>query len=84
MCALKSTSVVCISISDAHDYLAKSYRPYQQRNNKLAATFDGAHGQDAKARVGIAAFYNATAENPSPLAVAGRFVAGCLGMSGVV
>ena len=25
---------------------------------------------------GMAAFYNATAENPSPLAVAGRFVAG--------
>ena len=79
MCAPKSTSVVCINPSDAHDYLANSYRPYQQRNNKLAARFDGAHGQDAKARVGIAAFYNATAENPSPLAVAG-----CLGMSGVV
>ena len=33
---------------------------------------------------GMAAFYNATAENASPLAVAGPFVAGCLGMSGVV
>ena len=33
---------------------------------------------------GMAAFYNATAENPNPLAVAGRVVAGCLGMSGVV
>ena len=33
---------------------------------------------------GMAAFYNATAENPNPLAVAGPFVAGCLGMSGVV
>ena len=76
--------VVCLSIPDAQQYLIDSYRPYQLRNNKLAATFDGAHGQDAKARVGIAAFYNATAENASPLAVAGRFVAGCLGMSGVV
>ena len=84
MCALKAISVVCISITDAYNYLANSYRPYQERNNKLAATYDGAHGQDAKARVGIAAFYNATAENPSPLAVAGPFVAGCLGMSGVV
>ena len=52
VCALKSTSVVCISIPDAHDYLANSYRPYQERNNKLAATFDGAHGQGAKARDG--------------------------------
>ena len=52
MCALKSTSVVCINPSDAHDYLANSYRPYQLRNNKLAAAFDGAHGQDAKARDG--------------------------------
>ena len=68
MCALKSTSVVCINPSDAYQFLADSYRPYQQRNNRLAATFDGAHGQDAKARVGIAAFYNATAENPNPLA----------------
>ena len=68
--------VVCLSIPDAHDYLAKSYRPYQDRNNNLAAAFDGAHGQDAKARVGMAAFYNTTAENASPLAVAGRVVAG--------
>ena len=75
---------MCINIPDAQQYLIDSYRPYQLRNNRLAATFDGAHGQDAKARVGIAAFYNATAENASPLAVAGRFVAGCLGMSGVV
>ena len=84
MYARKSTSVVCINPSDAYNYLSNSYRPYQLRNNRLAATYDGAHGQDAKARVGIAAFYNATAENPSPLAVAGRFVAGCLGISGVV
>ena len=67
---------MCLSIPDAQQYLIDSYRPYQLRNNKLAATYDGAHGQDAKARVGIAAFYNATAENASPLAVAGRFVAG--------
>ena len=33
---------------------------------------------------GMAALQNATAENPNPLAVAGPFVAGCLGMSGVV
>ena len=30
---------------------------------------------------GMAAFYNATAENPNPLAVAGRFVAGQRGAS---
>ena len=84
VCALKAISVVCINPSDACQYLADSYRPYQQRNNKLAATYDGARGQAAQARVGIAAFYNATAENASPLAVAGPFVAGCLGMSGVV
>ena len=52
MCALKAISVVCISITDAYNYLSNSYRPYQQRNNKLAARFDGAHGQDAKARDG--------------------------------
>ena len=68
--------VVCLNPSDACKYLADSYRPLQDRNNKLAATYDGAHGQAAQARVGIAAFYNATAENASPLAVAGRFVAG--------
>ena len=44
--------VVCISIPDACNYLSNSYRPYQERNNKLAARFDGAHGQDAKARDG--------------------------------
>ena len=79
MCALKSISVVCINPSDAYNYLANSYRPYQQRNNKLAATYDGAHGQAARAQMGMVAFYNATAENPNPLAVAG-----CLGMSDVV
>ena len=76
MCALKSTSVVCINPSDAHDYLANSYRPYQLRNNKLAAAVDGAHGQEAQTRVGLRALHNATAENPNPLAVAGRVVAG--------
>ena len=84
MCALKAIPVVCISIPDAQIYLAKSYRPYQDRNNRLAATYDGAHGQAAQAQVGRRALHNATAENPNPLAVAGRFVAGCLGMSGVV
>ena len=84
MCGPKATSVVCINPSDAHNYLAKSYRPYQDRNNRLAATYDGAHGQAAQAQVGRRALHNATAENPNPLAVAGRFVAGCLGMSGVV
>ena len=44
--------VVCLNPSDAHNYLAKSYRPYQDRNNRLAAAYDGAHGQDAKARDG--------------------------------
>ena len=76
--------VVCINPSDAHNYLANSYRPYQLRNNKLAATYDGARGQAAQAQLGISAVMNATAENPRPLAVAGRVVAGCLGMSGVV
>ena len=76
MCALKSTSVVCIDPSDACKYLADSYRPLQQRNNNLAATYDGAHGQDAQAQVGLRALHNATAENPNPLAVAGPFVAG--------
>ena len=77
--------VVCINPSDAHNYLAKSYRPYQQRKHTLAATFDGVHGaQAAQAQVGLRALHNATAENASPLAVAGPFVAGCLGMSGVV
>jgi hypothetical protein len=52
VCALKAIPVVCINPSDAYNYLANSYRPYQLRNNKLAATFDGAHGQDAKARDG--------------------------------
>ena len=82
MCALKSTSVVCISIPDACNYLANSYRPYQDRNNRLAATYDGAHGQDAKARDGC--FLQRHGGEPNPLAVAGRVVAGCLGMSGVV
>ena len=84
MCALKSTSVVCINPSDAYNYLANSYRPYQLRNNKLAATYDGARGQAAQVQVGLRALHNATAENASPLAVAGPFVAGCLGISGVV
>ena len=74
--------VVCINPSDAHNYLAKSYRPYQDRNNRLAATYDGAHGQDAKARDGC--FLQRHGGEPNPLAVAGRVVAGCLGMSGVV
>ena len=76
MCGSKATSVVCIGIPDAHNYLANSYRPYQERNNRLAATYDGAHGQAAQAQVGLRALHNATAENASPLAVAGPFVAG--------
>ena len=75
MCALKSTSVVCINPSDAYNYLANSYRPYQLRNNKLAATFDGAHGQAAQVQMGMAALQNGMAENASPLTVAGRVVA---------
>ena len=67
--------VVCLSISDAYHFLIDSYRPYQLRNNNLAAAFDGAHGRAAQARVGLRALHNATAENASPLAVAGRFVA---------
>ena len=79
MCAQKAIPVVCISIPDAQQYLIDSYRPYQQRNNRLAATYDGARGQAAQVQMGLRALHNATAENPSPLAVAG-----CLGMSGVV
>ena len=66
---------MCINPSDAYNYLANSYHPYQQRNNKLAATYDGAHGQAAQVQVGLRALHSATAENPSPLAVAGRVVA---------
>ena len=75
MCTPKSIQVVCLNPSDVCKYLANSYRPYQLRNNKLAATYDGAHGQAAQLQMGMVAFYNVTAENASPLAVAGRFVA---------
>ena len=37
--------VVCLSILDAYHYLIDSYRPYQLRNNNLAAAFDGVHGR---------------------------------------
>ena len=44
---------MCLSIPDAQQYLIDSYRPYQLRNNKLAAAFDGVHGaQAAQARDG--------------------------------
>ena len=68
VCALKAIPVVCINPSDAYNYLADSYRPYQLRNNKLAATFDGAHGRAAQARVGMTALQNATATSPTALA----------------
>ena len=64
--------VVCISIPDAHDYLAKSYRPYQDRNNKLAATYDGARGQAAQVQLGLAAVQNGTTSSPTALADAGN------------
>ena len=64
MYARKSTSVVCINPSDAHDYLADSYRPYQLRNNRLAATYDGARGQAAQVQMGMAALQNATTPCP--------------------
>ena len=67
--------VVCLNPSDAYKYLADSYRPYQLRNNKLAATYDGAHGQAAQAQMGMTALQNGTVENASPLDGAGRFVA---------
>ena len=66
VCVLKSTSVVCINPSDAYNYLANSYRPYQLRNNKLAATYDGAHGQGAKARDGCF-LQRHGGDDPSPL-----------------
>ena len=72
MCVLKAISVVCINPSDAHDYLAKSYRPYQDRNNKLAATYDGARGQAAQVQLGLAAVQNGTASSPTALADAGN------------
>ena len=67
VCVLKVTSVVCINPSDAYQFLADSYRPYQLRNNKLAAAFDGAHGQDAQAQMGMAVLQNATAASPTAL-----------------
>ena len=59
--------VVCINPSDACKYLSNSYRPYQLRNNKLAATFDGAHGQAAQVQMGLRALHNATASTSTPL-----------------
>jgi hypothetical protein len=41
-------------------------------------------GGRRKPGMGMAVLQNGMAENPNPLAVAGPFVAGCLGMSGVV
>ena len=64
--------VVCINISDAHDYLANSYRPYQDRNNRLAATYDGARGQAAQVQMGLAAVQNGTTSSPTALADAGN------------
>ena len=64
MCALKAISVVCINPSDAYHFLSNSYRPYQLRNNKLAATYDGAHGQAAQAQMAMAALQNATTPCP--------------------
>ena len=66
MCALKAIPVVCINPSDAYNYLANSYRPYQLRNNKLAATYDGARGQAAQVQMGMAALQNGMVENASP------------------
>ena len=63
---------MCISIPDAYYYLTNSYRPYQQRNNKLAATYDGAHGQAAQVQMGMAALQNGTASSPTALADAGN------------
>ena len=60
--------VVCLNPSDAYKYLADSYRPYQLRNNKLAATYDGAHGQAAQAQMGMAVLNNAMATSPTALA----------------
>ena len=59
---------MCINISDAYQYLVDSYRPYQLRNNKLAATFDGAHGQAAQVEMGMAALQNGMATSPTALA----------------
>ena len=56
--------VVCLNISDAQQYLIDSYRPYQDRNNKLAATYDGARGQAAQVQMGMAALQNATTPCP--------------------
>ena len=72
MCTSKSIQVVCINPSDAYNYLSNSYRPYQLRNNKLAATYDGAHGQAAQVQLGLAAVQNGTASSPTALADAGN------------
>ena len=66
--------VVCINPSDAHNYLANSYRPYQLRNNKLAATYDGAHGRAVQAHLGMTALQNGMAASPTALAGAGRLM----------
>ena len=59
---------MCINIPDAQQYLIDSYRPYQLRNNNLAATYDGAHGRAAQAQMGMAVLQNATATSPTALA----------------
>ena len=68
MCALKSISVVCLSILHAYLFLIDSYRPYQLRNNNLAAASDGAHGQAAQAYLGMTALQNGMATSPTALA----------------
>ena len=62
--------VVCLSILDAYHYLIDSYRPYQLRNNNLAAAFDGVHGRAVQVKMGMAVLQNATATSPTALAVA--------------
>ena len=72
MCAQKAIPVVCINPSDAYNYLSNSYRPYQERNNRLAATYDGAHGQGAQVQLGLAALQNGTTSSPTAMADAGN------------
>ena len=61
-----------------------SHAPVFYLNFKLKNPTPPGAGQDAQVQMGLRALHNATAENASPLAVAGRVVAGCLGISGVV
>ena len=53
-----------------------SHAPVFYLNFKLKNPTPPGAGQDAQVQMGLRALHNATAENPNPLAVAGRVVEG--------